>query len=364
MSWPLFKTLCLLVCNPEDQALAHLPEDPHSWQNLLRLAREQQVDAALACRILEPGQHPRGMADDTWCQLKTLAVANTRRNMQIIAQSRKLALSLNRAGIVPMFLKGSSQLLQPRQQALGARQQLDIDLIVPEADLARAGQALLADGYAFCTGSDPDNGAPLLTGDPALWRNARHHHLLPLVKPGYGAPVELHRHYLPRRFQPLNPASDLLAKGREIELNGCRFQVPSTEHEIIHLILGRFIYDRFASARDFPIRSASDYIITLSAHRMRSTQPPDWRFMQDKCGSRLDLFRQLVAELTGFRDPHCPPPARSTGLWRGLLALRYGSPGWARCLDASGRLGHLASALRYTPGKLPAYIGRLGSQGG
>lgn len=69
--------------------------------------------------------------------------------MQISAQALKLTRQLNRAGIAPLFLKGTARLLTADDKKLGFRKQLDIDLLVEPTQLEAACELFLADGYSF-----------------------------------------------------------------------------------------------------------------------------------------------------------------------------------------------------------------------
>lgn len=358
MSWSLFKLLCHWVCQGNDSAPAQLSAVALDYDSLLELAREQQVEAALAQRLDIPDGLP-ALPELHRTSLQAAAMETSRRNLQITAQALKLARCLNRVGIVPMFLKGTAGLLREGGMRTGFRQQLDVDLIVPANELENAATALMEDGYGFCTGQDPISGKPLLAegGYSRRARNEAHHHLLPMVKPGYACTVELHRHFLPRRYQNANPLGLLLARGRKLERHDSSFLVPDTEHELIHMIIGRFVHDGYAARYDFPIRSGLDFITALSA----SSHEPDWDFIAYRCGGTLNLFRELVSELGGYPERSAAGRSRETAAWLRRIERRYNAPGWARLLDGQARLRHLASSLRYTPAKLPGYLGRMAS---
>ena len=89
---------------------------------------------------------------------------------------------------------------------------------------------------------------------------SHHHHLPPFVMIGSAMSVELHRNYLPRQFQQGHPLQELIENAREHQMHNARFRVPGAEHQIIHIILGKFIHDGYCARQHFPIRNACDYI--------------------------------------------------------------------------------------------------------
>ena len=104
---------------------------------MMEMAASLDVLPALAVRIYEQQEVASTIGDRESQCLREALLENTLRNMQIVAQGIKLARTLNSAGITPLFLKGTAQLLTVNKEKLGFRKQVDIDLIVESA--ARAG---------------------------------------------------------------------------------------------------------------------------------------------------------------------------------------------------------------------------------
>jgi hypothetical protein len=347
-------------------ALAAELRNAETWPALLELARQQQVEAALAQRIARAlafeEQLPAAIAQS----LRETRLNNVRRNMKILAQALKLAQRLNAANIVPLFLKGTAQLLASEQAEYGFRQQLDIDLLLPREELDLACDVLLRDGYSFCVGQDRRSAQPLLTVDkPRALRQSRvHHHLLPLAKPGYPAVVELHRHHLPRRFQAGRSTELMFASATGGERSGARFLLPSASQQIILMLLGRFVHDGYARRYDFPIRTACDYrqVVARAGAEAEGGAPGtglDLGLIESQCGGYLALFNQLVLELTGCAGLEKLAPPVDTRTWIKLLEARYRWPVSAGLLDAQARVRHLAISAVYSPAKLPGYIKTL-----
>ncbi len=279
--------------------------------------------------------------------------------MQTVMQALKLARSLNGIGITPTFLKGTAQLLTVNEARLGFRKQLDIDLVVAPEELKAACQALLDAGYGFYREATNANRQPGVFHDikEAFRTSAAHHHLPPMVIDGYANCVELHRHFLPRRFQRRNPLGPLLASAHQHESHGATFKVPSAEYQVIHRVLGKLVNDGYLARRDFSIREGCDYIELLDSVEGRI----DRGLVEQHCGKDYTIFTQLVTELMGYKDGETIGRESDIKRRLQLMEKRYNSAVTAKLLDAHARAIHLGQEMLYSPTKLPAYLRRLGS---
>ena len=355
-NWSVFRDLCRVMGGRDEGALKD-SIDAGQLQLLCEMAHSQDLLPALAVRCNEQALEEQVLGNDVAEVLNRALLDNTKRNMQICAQAIKLTRQLNLAGIRPLFLKGTALLLTSAHHNLGFRKQVDIDLIVRPDELEAAGDALLAAGYHFCRVEDETRLLPLEPGDTAsaLRFSAAHHHLPPLVSEKYTATVELHRHYLPGRFQRGNPLGSLFDSARQIEQHGVTFCVPSTEFQFVHLTLGKFVYDGYQARRTFPIREACDLISLLE----NAGTEIDEQLIAQHCRRPAALLFALVAELMAYRPRIALAGAVDASGYVQLMRKRYESPRTGALLDAYARAGHLALALVYSPAKLPAYVGRL-----
>jgi hypothetical protein len=353
----LFRRLCR-VLGGHDQSALHDIITAGQLPQLCRMAQLHDQLPALAVRVNEQRLDRAELGEANGELLQRVLHENTRRNLQISAQAIKLTVRLNEAGIVPLFLKGTARLLGTDSVNLGFRQQSDIDMIVRPAELAAAGDVLLADGYRYCQFSGNPARAPRQIADTqaALRLSATHHHLLPLAKQGYVATVELHRHFLDRRFQRANPLEPLFASAHQLERHGAIFQVPSLEYQLIHLVLGKLVTDGHLARRAFPLREACDLIELLQgvddAHI-------DQALIAQRCGSGFAQFLALVSELTGFAPGFTVAGPVDISAYLRLLQQRDDSALARALLDAYARVQYLAYALLHSPAKLPVYLSRL-----
>jgi hypothetical protein len=169
--------------------------------------------------------------------------------------------------------------------------------------------------------------------------------------------VELHRHYLNKRFQRQNPLEPLFSSALPQESHGAKFLIPSAKYQMIHLVLGKLVHDGHLVRRAFPLREACDYI-----HLLKNAQGSiDYSLVTQHCGQNYSVFDQLVTELMGYRTSTIICEQNNISNRMQLMQKRYNSPGFAKMLDAYTRAVHLSLSLLYSPTKLPAYLRRLGT---
>lgn len=324
---------------------------------LLELAERQDLLPALATRIDEQPTIKAILSDAERQQLDQALRDNTHHNMQTLMQALKLARTLNCVGITPTFLKGTAQLLTVNNARLGFRKQLDIDLVVAPEDLEKACRVLLTAGYGFYRfpSKVKDEPGEFLDTEEAFRTSTAHHHLPSLVMDGYAMPVELHRHFLPKRFQSRNPLEPLLNTANRHESHGAIFFVPSAEYQIIHTVLGKLVHDGYSARRDFPIREACDYIDLLE----QTERKIDPGLVEQHCGENYRVFSQLVTALMAYRDQTMNSSTIDICRRLKLMEKRYNSSVIAQCLDVNARVTHLGQQMLYSPAKLPAFFKRM-----
>lgn len=353
-NWTVFAALCCII-GGRGRDILQACLDAGDMPQMIALAAAQDVLPALAARCYEQADWAAAISEQDKQSLRNALLENTRRNMHIVVQSVHMIRALNDAGIKPLILKGTALLLTINRERPGFRKQADIDFIVPPASLVAAGDALLAQGYGFYLEDEVFHGPTHALGDThaAIRAGAAHHHLPPLMKDEQIALIELHRHFLPKRFQHRNPLAELFDAATEHDIQGASFLVPSTEHQIIHMVLGKLVHDGYLARRMFPIREATDYIALLDS----AGGVIDNECVARHCGKAFSIFAQLVRELMQY-------PAEFPGTKTGikcrieLMRMRYDSAAPAKLLDGYARAAHLTCAMLHNPSKLTAYLRR------
>jgi Uncharacterised nucleotidyltransferase len=352
-NWELQRRLARLVLNPPEATAFPPPQA----QQLIDIARRKQVLAPLALRYSEGRVAAKVFNVDQAEMLNEALLRNTRDKMKMMAQALKIAASLNSAGIKPVFLKGTARMLAGSTDALGFREQADIDLLVGPDDRTKASETLIKEGYQFSI-ADPRSGGQVLSSDPARAERVSqaHHHLPGMINGSYGAVVELHRHHLPRRFQARNSLQALLDGCIEYEQRGVQFLVPNPTHQLIHLINGTYINDGYYDRHDFPIRTGHDFL-EIMQQRDREQLTLD-RQMLERCGEPLPIFTALVKTLGSIDSDFTELKAANIERLLDVMERRANDDRFAARLDRQARLKHLGYAFLYSWGKLPAYLMR------
>lgn len=355
-NWSLFRTLCQIVGGQDAHSL-RAAFNAGLMPQLLILAREQDVLPSLAIRCQEQLSTEQCSASPEYRDLQEALHENTLVNMQISAQALDLAKTLNSAGITPLFLKGTVQLLSSHQQNLGQRKQIDIDFLVEPNHIESAADALLASGYGFRDRASGYSQQQRLYYDTpaALKHSESHHHLPALVKEGYATTVELHRHFLPKQFQKTAPLEPLFTSAIELRRNGITYRTPSAQYQMINLLLGKIVHDGHLARRRFPLREACDYIWILQ----QQERDIDQALVERLCGKSYRVFSALIAELMSYQALGIN--AADTNITRQLneLERRCNSPHYATLMNGYARVLHLGKSLLHNPGKLRAYLHRL-----
>lgn len=356
-NWTLFKHLCRIIGGQDCDALV-AAYHAGLLSKLLDIAAHEYLLPALATRVEEQPDIKQALDEPERQVLRQALQDNTRRNMQTVMQALKLARTLNGVGITPTFLKGTAHLLTVNEARLGFRKQMDIDLVVAPEELKDACAALLEAGYGFYSESGGANSEHVVFHDVtrALQESAAHHHVTPLVIDGYPNCVEVHRHFLARRFQRNVPLEGLLSTALLHESHGAAFRVPHAQYQIILIVLGKMLRDGHLARRSFPIREACDYIELLESDRGEI----DWGLVTRHCGEKFAIFSQLVRALTAYSNKKGIETTRDISWRLKLMEKRYNSRAMAKLLDTHARLLYLGNEMLYSPTKLTAYLQRLG----
>jgi hypothetical protein len=354
-NWSIFSMLCRALAGLDTEALSKFTRLGY-LPKIFDMARTQDVLPALAVRCVEQHIDHRHLDEDRSRSLLGALRENTLRNMKISAQALKLTNNLNQAGIIPLFLKGTAKLLQSEEGSLGFRKQIDIDLIVEPEHIQTACEVFLSHGYHFHydLGNIPDVPYSRDDIDAALAFSQAHHHLPPLVKKNYETTVELHKHFLPKRFQRRVQLAPFFSTAIEHTSHHVKFKVPNVNHQLIHILLGKLVHDGHFAKKTFPIREACDFV-----ELMADCDPSSGLdLVTEYCGNSLSTFRQLVDEIMGAEHRPVFGSRRGVSLRLATMRKRYNSEFLAVLLNTYARSLHLCVSLLHNPEKASAYLRR------
>lgn len=203
------------------------------------MATEEAVLPALSSHI--PIPLPPEISD-FFSALKELSLE---RNRQILAAAEEIAQLLELRGIEAVFLKGVAYLLAGVYPDHSERFISDIDILVPQAKLPAAVEALRSAGY--------------LESDPRPIASAGHHHTM-LYRPDdstYG--VELHRSIGLAACEALLPAQEILAGAQPC--GGSSIRIPSPQHLLIHHVAHSQIHHEYHERIWPSLRGLYDFLL-------------------------------------------------------------------------------------------------------
>ena len=150
--------------------------------------------------------------------LEDIYFLNRNRNEQIILQMKQITATLNSAGVSPIYLKGTGNLIDGIYTDIGERIIGDIDFLVPGTDFLTAAELFKNEGYQICR----PNNEPIdqIKHYPRLW------------KENVTADIESHRSPVTVNHS-LHFGADLVQQFKKevAEYPGC--YVLSDEHKVI-----------------------------------------------------------------------------------------------------------------------------------
>jgi putative nucleotidyltransferase-like protein len=222
--------------------------------------------------------------------------------------------ALSNAGIASVLLKGAAFLFESAPEDLGERMMLDLDVLVPEPDLAHSITLLKKLGY-----------------EAGGHQKLMHHHP-PLVRQGEIATVEVHWHIC--EDPTLLPAEHVFRERMILNAGSSRISIPSPTHRVIHNLFHAAVQDGEFVGGVISLKALYDLIRIDAAHHASI----DWQRVESSmrsCGSGRELEAHIYMAERLFR---WPGPSSIKPTWR--AALHY-----QRCL--------LLSSLRAVA--LPAF---------
>lgn len=308
------------------------------WERLLQKATEEVILPSLA-DIVRNGFDIGAPAEITDF-LDEVLTLNRERNAHIWNELKAAVRLLNEIGIEPVLLKGAAYLASGTYGDAATRYLLDLDVLLPQTQLQKAVDRLVANGYSV----DATD----------AFGKYRHHH--PQVSRGSVA-IELHHKLGFGSCERVLPAQEVIDSAAPLDLEGVRVRVPSPTHLAMHLVLHSQVQHPYNERIWPPLRAMYD----LVQLEQRFGGAIDWKEIADRFTSAghyglMVLHLIDVHEALGFKLPfasHLTPTTRLRLLRRRALrrlpVLRYVDPIYMPSVLLKRRLRVLRSAL-VTPG--------------
>lgn len=200
-----------------------------AWEQVVWVSTDQFVFSALYLQLKRAGLLPE-LPTDLIEYMEEFTSINRERNYLIIKQANEVTELLNLHGIVPIFIKGVAHLLDGLYEDVGERQVGDMDILVRENDLERAGEILIGTGYIPIIRFDP-NGLKVNRHYPRLHTNDR------------TVAVELHNQIIVLSFYKTMDTRFIFENCRMLDLP-IKAAVMSNTHQIVYNILNVQVSDK------------------------------------------------------------------------------------------------------------------------
>jgi hypothetical protein len=219
--------------------------------------------------------------------LSAVLLLNRERNQRICRELRLTVGLLNEVGIEPVLLKGAAYLAASVYSDRGARYLIDLDLLVPEAQLNNGFRHLVENGFSYDKADQ--------------FGRFRHHHP-PLQRAS--VPIELHHRLGFGPCASILSDSEVIENSTPMKLDELRFRVPSPSHLVTHLVMHSQIHHPYNERIWPPLRAMLD-LARLQLHYGCSI---DWaevehRFENAEQGDLLRLHLIDVRETLGVEAP-------------------------------------------------------------
>jgi len=295
------------------------------WEWVVNIANDYFITPGLWSGLKSKGLETL-LDNEPYQYLHKLHALNRERNTHLRHQLIEAIRALNTAGIRPLLLKGSGQLLEPIHNDIGSRIMSDLDMLIPLEQIPDAMDALIDIGYREAD----------ITYD-----TQKLHHCTPLIRSGDYGPIELHRRALHNEISHVLPTRKIWEDARSEIIDGVHFYLPSSTHSILICMLHSQAFNSRYDPRQFNPRALQD----LSAITMRYSEEIDWssihRMMKDHGLKYLAGSHLLSAHrLMGMPLPSDMMPGPSSRL---LHIVSLGSMNWSTVERLSRRVLRLSA---------------------
>ncbi|MFV0249354.1 MAG: nucleotidyltransferase family protein [Tenacibaculum sp.] len=272
-----FVAKCLTVSYDADNRTfieRKLVSNSINWDKVVQLSTAHYVLPALYCN-LKRVNFTKYFPKDLIAYMKQLSQLNKQRNEQIVLQATRLNKLLLNRNIIPVFLKGTGNILEGLYSDISERMVGDIDILVNPAEANKTFCILKEYGY--------------YTEQSKKLFNI-HRHLTRLVHDKYIAAVEIHKQLLRREksifFNYQSVKHNLLLK------NG--FSFLSDKDKIKHTIFAKMINDYAYYFKTINLRTAYDFY--LQANKIDYKVKFKSKKLYKELNAGINLYSHLLSK--------------------------------------------------------------------
>ncbi|WP_068116222.1 nucleotidyltransferase family protein [Tropicimonas marinistellae] len=268
--------------------------DETDWMQCIATANEHLITPRLylsLCRDSVAGSvEPEALA-----YLEEIFHLNGERNSRFAAQLEELTVAMNRAGIVPLAIKGAAVLAEAEAVENVARMLADLDIVIDRGEVEVADRVLRGLGYdVFADSADCHS-----TGSYYRVQDV-------------GA-VDLHFRLGDRMAEVISPR-ELEERTREVPFGAARIRVPDLTLQLVMNVAHDMLHDEGMSKGDINLR----YLLELADLARAGANRFDQVWIARKCRHwkfelALELQSRLLLEMLG--DVPVPSSRRSRLGW-------------------------------------------------
>ena len=230
-----------------------LKGDAVDWDNVVKVSTAQYVFPALYCN-LKKAKFLHYLPEDLVGYMEHITNLNRERNEEIIKQAREINELLLKNNIVPIFLKGTGNLLEGLYDDIAERMVGDIDFLVSDIAFRKSIEVLKDNGYFKVNKKKPD--------DTFMSR-----HYPKMIKEGRISSIEVHYKMVSNKlFYDFNydfVINNVLLKDKTHQL--------SYEDQIIMTSINKQINDNSELYKNFGLRNSYDlFLLSKKANTLEA----------------------------------------------------------------------------------------------
>ena len=276
------------------------------WVELARTASEENVIPALYRRLMRFGCD-HAVDKDALEHFRAVDDANRERNRRIWALFLEVGHQLNEAGIVPLLIKGGSDLARQDDPGDVSRILSDLDLVVASEELAVAEKIFSKLGLRALPGTRHDH-------SPGSY-----------FRPGEIAPIDLHVS-LPSRVAEY-ATGGAAARIKTRERDGVRFRAADASLHFVITLTHEMLHDRLLMHGTTQLR----YLLDLTEQAADPRMPIDWDWIVTLRTDRnfrlaLDVQRLMLRHLLETDLGALPEPGRMAHLLHARRVFKMRRP--------------------------------------
>jgi len=276
-----------------------LSGDEALWQAIIRLATGAFLGPALWVALGQKGLRD-SLPDDAADFLRDSFELNEQRNQNIRAEAVALLSASNKAGLVPLLLKGGGHLFLPGSRLIQGRMMGDLDFVAETGTVEQLAQVFQDMGYEVTREQEP-------------WS----HSYLHLRRKDAIAPIDLHRDVGKQRHAL--PIAEAFSAADLIHHDDVTLRLLMPTHQVLFNVFHAAVQDRTYQLGRLPLRALRD----LSCLAEEYGSEIDWEFVRDSMyenayGQAFDAYLYQAHRLFGF-----PAPPGLTFSWRPRLHFKW-----------------------------------------